>query len=96
MAASGVFANMSRFSLIGNNGLCGGIPELKLPPCQVKTHKQGQKLLLSILLPVAGIATCICMFTVCNLYVQAENDSGQDENCWPRYVGGKVSQSYIP
>ncbi|XBI95380.1 hypothetical protein VPH35_031864 [Triticum aestivum] len=59
--SSGVFANMSRFSLIGNNGLCGGIPELKLPPCQVKTHKQGQKLLLSILLPVAGIAICFCL-----------------------------------
>lgn len=58
---SGVFANMSGFSIIGNDGLCGGIPELKLPPCQVKPHKQRHLLLLSILLPVAGIAICLCL-----------------------------------
>ncbi|XBJ04953.1 hypothetical protein VPH35_023814 [Triticum aestivum] len=59
--SSSVFANMSRFSLIGNNGLCGSIPELKLPPCQVKPHKQRHKLLLGILLPVAGSAICFCL-----------------------------------
>ncbi|KAL8102853.1 hypothetical protein AgCh_027395 [Apium graveolens] len=29
----GIFANASAFSVVGNNGLCGGIPELQLPKC---------------------------------------------------------------
>uniref|UniRef100_A0A5B7C875 non-specific serine/threonine protein kinase n=1 Tax=Davidia involucrata TaxID=16924 RepID=A0A5B7C875_DAVIN len=29
----GVFQNASRVSIIGNNGLCGGIADLNLPPC---------------------------------------------------------------
>jgi hypothetical protein len=59
--SSGVFANMSGFSVVGNHELCGGIPELKLPPCQVKPNKQKQQLLLSVLLPVAGVAICLCL-----------------------------------
>ncbi|XP_037480773.1 receptor kinase-like protein Xa21 [Triticum dicoccoides] len=56
--SSSVFANMSRFSLIGNNGLCGSIPELKLPPCQ------------------------------------AENNSGQDEDCWPRWLHPRADEQW--
>nr|XP_020160857.2 receptor kinase-like protein Xa21 [Aegilops tauschii subsp. strangulata] len=55
---NGVFANMTRFSIVGNSGLCGGIPELKLPPCQ------------------------------------AENDSGQDENCWPRWLHPRTDEPW--
>ncbi|XP_017221633.2 putative receptor-like protein kinase At3g47110 [Daucus carota subsp. sativus] len=33
----GVFANASAFSIVGNKGLCGGIPELRLRRCS--THK---------------------------------------------------------
>ncbi|XP_054823871.1 probable LRR receptor-like serine/threonine-protein kinase At3g47570 [Prosopis cineraria] len=32
----GVFSNASAISLTGNSELCGGIPDLKLPPCLVK------------------------------------------------------------
>ncbi|XP_058068321.1 probable LRR receptor-like serine/threonine-protein kinase At3g47570 [Magnolia sinica] len=35
----GVFKNAEAISVFGNNGLCGGIPELNLPPC----HKQAPK-----------------------------------------------------
>jgi hypothetical protein len=33
-----VFTNLTRFSVIGNDGLCGGVAELKFPPCEVKPH----------------------------------------------------------
>ncbi|KAK1377938.1 hypothetical protein POM88_024682 [Heracleum sosnowskyi] len=36
----GVFTNASTFSVVGNKGLCGGIPELQLPKCDSdRSHK---------------------------------------------------------
>jgi hypothetical protein len=34
---------------------------LKLPQCQIKPYKQKQQLLLRDLLPVAGVAICLCL-----------------------------------
>ncbi|XP_031096918.1 probable LRR receptor-like serine/threonine-protein kinase At3g47570 [Ipomoea triloba] len=51
----GVFAVATNVSLLGNRKLCGGIPELKLPPCLVKKTKHGKHLKLMIV-----IFTCIC------------------------------------
>ncbi|XP_027166299.1 putative receptor-like protein kinase At3g47110 [Coffea eugenioides] len=52
----GIFSNASQISLIGNNKLCGGIPELELPPCPVIKGKNKGKLkdviLMSIVLPI--------------------------------------------
>ncbi|XP_057811434.1 probable LRR receptor-like serine/threonine-protein kinase At3g47570 [Salvia miltiorrhiza] len=49
----GVFKNKSLVSVDGNSGLCGGIPELKLPPCSVvESHKRKQlSTMLKILIP---------------------------------------------
>jgi hypothetical protein len=59
LPSHGVFNNTSQFSVIGNNGLCGGVAELKLHPCVVKPHSQQKKLLqLKILLPLAGFFLC--------------------------------------
>ncbi|CAI8586301.1 unnamed protein product [Vicia faba] len=46
----GVFSNVTKISLIGNKNLCGGIPQLKLPPCfkgPSKKHKRSLKKNLS-------------------------------------------------
>ncbi|XP_019151970.1 PREDICTED: probable LRR receptor-like serine/threonine-protein kinase At3g47570 [Ipomoea nil] len=51
----GVFAAATNVSLLGNKKLCGGIPELKLPPCLVKKTKHSKHLKLMIV-----IFTCIC------------------------------------
>ncbi|XP_026457240.1 probable LRR receptor-like serine/threonine-protein kinase At3g47570 [Papaver somniferum] len=40
---SGVFKNMSAFSIEGNNKLCGGIPDLKLQNCSVPSNRQQRK-----------------------------------------------------
>ncbi|XP_019152156.1 PREDICTED: probable LRR receptor-like serine/threonine-protein kinase At3g47570 [Ipomoea nil] len=50
-----VFAMATNVSLLGNKKLCGGIPELKLPPCSVKKTKHIKHLKLVII-----IFTCIC------------------------------------
>lgn len=55
---------MSGFSVIGNDGLCGGIAELKLPPCEIKPHPDSshrKRLQLKIFLSAAGIAICLSL-----------------------------------
>ncbi|AES99562.2 probable LRR receptor-like serine/threonine-protein kinase At3g47570 [Medicago truncatula] len=53
----GVFSNVSAISLTGNKNLCGGILQLKLPPCSklpAKKHKRSLKKKL-ILVSVIGV-----------------------------------------
>ncbi|KAK9725010.1 hypothetical protein RND81_05G115400 [Saponaria officinalis] len=59
--SKGAFANASVISLIGNSGLCGGIPELHLPRCaeeagtQRKRHmSRAIKLIILIVCTVVG------------------------------------------
>ncbi|CDP18495.1 unnamed protein product [Coffea canephora] len=67
----GIFINANQISLIGNNKLCGGIPELEFPPCPVIRGKNRGKLkviiLLSILLPATllVLGTALLYFFVC-------------------------------
>jgi receptor kinase-like protein len=52
----GVFANVSRISIKGNGKLCGGVPNLHLPPCSVRLPKKKHKfLVVSMLIPVVAI-----------------------------------------
>ncbi|KAG1342013.1 LRR receptor-like serine/threonine-protein kinase EFR [Cocos nucifera] len=58
----GVFKNATQVSVEGNNGLCGGVPELHLPPCRGRSSKKRQwPLLLKIVIPVAVAASCVSL-----------------------------------
>ncbi|MBA0725654.1 hypothetical protein Golax_022221, partial [Gossypium laxum] len=43
----GVFKNTSQFSIIGNQNLCGGIPEIQLPRCSVNQEAKNKGSTLS-------------------------------------------------
>ncbi|XP_072978634.1 receptor kinase-like protein Xa21 isoform X1 [Typha angustifolia] len=61
----GVFRNASAISMDGNRRLCGGISELKLPPCPIETSKKkhpSPKLIVVILVPIAILA-CILLLS---------------------------------
>nr|XP_027082506.1 receptor kinase-like protein Xa21 [Coffea arabica] len=58
---TGVFSNASQISLIGNNKLCGGIPELEFPPCPVIKGKNRGKLKVIILLSIVLPATLLVL-----------------------------------
>ncbi|KAE8801912.1 putative receptor-like protein kinase [Hordeum vulgare] len=45
----GVFLNATAISITGNEGLCGGIPQLKLPPCSNHTTKKASRKLVVII-----------------------------------------------
>ncbi|KAK7300538.1 hypothetical protein RJT34_11384 [Clitoria ternatea] len=65
----GVFNNVTKFSLIGNDDLCGGIPQLKLPACSkshLKKHKRSLKKRV-ILISVTGVVF-FCFITFISMY----------------------------
>jgi hypothetical protein len=58
----GVFSNVTGFLFDGNLGLCGGIPELHLPPClqnSMENRKRKLAPILKVILPIAGILFCL-------------------------------------
>ncbi|XP_048544531.1 putative receptor-like protein kinase At3g47110 [Triticum urartu] len=59
----GVFANATGFKMAGNNALCGGATQLRLPPCRTLADSttRGSHLFLKIALPVIGAALCIAV-----------------------------------
>ncbi|KAL5101873.1 hypothetical protein RYX36_006200 [Vicia faba] len=63
----GVFSNATMVSLIGNKNLCGGISQLKLPPCfkkPSKKHKRSLKKKLIIISVFGGILISFAAFTI--------------------------------
>ncbi|CAI9097326.1 OLC1v1033720C1 [Oldenlandia corymbosa var. corymbosa] len=65
----GVFQNAQAISLSGNVKLCGGIPELHLPPCQQKKRRThlGLKLMIPLLSGLVGLVMLMSFLIVCRL-----------------------------
>ncbi|XP_072978699.1 receptor kinase-like protein Xa21 [Typha angustifolia] len=63
----GVFNNASAISIVGNSMLCGGISELELPQCPVKTSKKKKKHpspeLIVIISVSAALLSCIILLS---------------------------------
>ncbi|KAK2981038.1 hypothetical protein RJ640_005930 [Escallonia rubra] len=49
----GALANLSVIALVGDNRLCGGVPELQLPNCTIKGPKTYRKLSLALTLVIS-------------------------------------------
>lgn len=63
----GVFGNKTQLFIIGNDGLCGGIRELKLPPCNSKNSQIGAEKeisIIAILSGVFGVVLLVLAFTL--------------------------------
>ncbi|XP_058089447.1 probable LRR receptor-like serine/threonine-protein kinase At3g47570 [Magnolia sinica] len=58
----GVFGNASQVSVLGNNKLCGGIPELNLPQCSSQASKKRRKSLASkVKISVVVVVLCLML-----------------------------------
>lgn len=74
----GIFANKSAISIKGNNRLCGGIPEFKLPGCVTKQKKSSAPLLKIISVSVACVlfgVTVATLFLFCWFKKKEKKDS---------------------
>ncbi|KAM7466656.1 hypothetical protein LguiB_014218 [Lonicera macranthoides] len=69
LPTNGVFANLSAISVVGNNGLCGGISALQLPRCKTRTLKERGLSRFQIILISGGclllIASMVSLFIIC-------------------------------
>lgn len=62
VSKDGIFKNASSATILENYGLCGGIPQLKLPPCYSHNTKKPS---LRLILPVSiGSACLLGMFAL--------------------------------
>ncbi|CAO2822708.1 unnamed protein product [Amaranthus hypochondriacus] len=74
---NGIFCNVSALSIVGNPRLCGGIPNLKLPECELKKQPKGKlghkkRLIVSVLFGVVGVILLVTLFMslYCLLYTK--------------------------
>ncbi|XP_028553744.1 receptor kinase-like protein Xa21 [Dendrobium catenatum] len=61
---NGIFLNISAFSVYGNDKLCGGIVELKLPPCLQNDKASRKNHTLTLLLATVIPITCIILLFI--------------------------------
>lgn len=66
----GIFSNATAVSVVGNKNLCGGIPELDLPACNVEIKKEKESgFPMKIVIPVVSGLISLT-FIVCFLVMQ--------------------------
>ncbi|TYG91957.1 hypothetical protein ES288_A12G304900v1 [Gossypium darwinii] len=61
---SGVFGNISAFSVIGNKKLCGGIKPLRLPVCPRETETKGKNFPHKVII-ATSVILFVVLFSIC-------------------------------
>ncbi|KAI7745661.1 hypothetical protein M8C21_006814 [Ambrosia artemisiifolia] len=74
----GVFANTSSVLILGNNQLCGGLPEFRLPKCQSNKKKNKLSVVVILAISVGSVmlfVAMVVMFIACySRKTEVEND----------------------
>ncbi|XP_050250600.1 probable LRR receptor-like serine/threonine-protein kinase At3g47570 [Quercus robur] len=60
----GVFKNASAISVIENTKLCGGVPQLMLPPCLVEVMKPTKPLSFKLKIAIIIVIVCFLLFSL--------------------------------
>ncbi|XP_028790960.1 probable LRR receptor-like serine/threonine-protein kinase At3g47570 [Neltuma alba] len=64
----GVFSNASATSLIGNNKLCGGISQLELPPCPIKSNGQRKHQNFKLIISTCCVIAFLLLASIVAIY----------------------------
>ncbi|XP_021823259.1 uncharacterized protein LOC110764568 [Prunus avium] len=94
----GIFSNVSGVSILGNNRLCGGIPEFLLPACSSKKRHSPRGLLApKVFIPItcalAFLIALSCSFAACS-YVKKSRDRPVTSHSYTDWKSG-VSYSQL-
>nr|XP_019704484.2 receptor kinase-like protein Xa21 [Elaeis guineensis] len=75
-----LFENLSAFSVVGNDDLCGGNPKLQLKPCPLQNHKRRHKsLLIKVIIPIAAVFLCLILL-ICLLAIRSWLDDSRKKS----------------
>ncbi|XP_043692849.1 probable LRR receptor-like serine/threonine-protein kinase At3g47570 [Telopea speciosissima] len=81
VSVDGIFANLSAFSIIGNNKLCGGIPELHLPACQIQKSKEhARRRVFKLLVIVCGCGGSLCLIFMTFFFIIYQREKERKES----------------
>ncbi|KAK2427416.1 putative LRR receptor serine/threonine-protein kinase [Trifolium repens] len=59
----GVFGNATQVAIIGNNKLCGGISQLHLPPCLIKSRKHTKHHKFRLIAVIVGVVSFLLILS---------------------------------
>ncbi|XP_052481008.1 probable LRR receptor-like serine/threonine-protein kinase At3g47570 [Gossypium raimondii] len=76
VAMNGVFGNISAFSVIGNNKLCGGIKPLRLPVCPRETETKGKNFPHKVIIAIA-VVLFVVWFSICLFVIKQRANSSR-------------------
>jgi hypothetical protein len=77
--STGVFANVSKVSVQGNNRLCAGTPILGLPLCSDNSKKTSKSLLLKIVIPLCAV-TVVLLVCFCTVLLKKRRPQSSPQN----------------
>ena len=63
MPIEGVFKNASAILVIENTKLCGGVPQLMLPPCLVEVMKPTKPFSFKLKIAIIVVIVCFLLFS---------------------------------
>ncbi|KAL2545525.1 putative LRR receptor-like serine/threonine-protein kinase [Forsythia ovata] len=93
----GVFTNISVFSVLGNEKLCGGIKTLNLPACPSVPKKRSDKvaIILAITVPLFIILLIACIYAKWQAKSSKHTlqSKSTDENPYPRISYAEIFQT---
>jgi hypothetical protein len=82
----GIFKNLTGLSIVGNNALCGGIPQLHLPKCpsfRARKNRKGIPKFLRITIPTIG--SLILLFLVWAVFHHSKSKTAPKKDLPPQF-----------
>ncbi|XP_042519089.1 probable LRR receptor-like serine/threonine-protein kinase At3g47570 [Macadamia integrifolia] len=81
VSTDGVFGNLSAVSVIGNNKLCGGIPELHLLACQTQKSKEdGRPHAIKLIVIICVCGGSLCLISMAIFFIICRRRKEQKES----------------
>ncbi|KAL8241261.1 hypothetical protein R6Q59_014616 [Mikania micrantha] len=82
VSRKGVFSNASLVSILGNNRLCGGVPELHLPKCSSNKNKLSLAVILVICCGLVLVVVATILFFLCHQQKREAKDEPRETFFW--------------
>ncbi|KAJ9557848.1 hypothetical protein OSB04_012462 [Centaurea solstitialis] len=91
----GIFANASTIAINGNNGLCGGIPELGLPKCPMVARSKKGSHVIHVVIPFFSVVVLAMALSLFFCWQRRKRQAQTTEETLPGQPYSRVSYGSI-